>query len=84
MKEKEYIFNFIKNIFKSNNRDKLSKCYVYSINDDLNINVEEDADETRSENLYENEKEVSNLNIEAESGGETIDMDSELKKINLL
>ena len=79
-KEKEYIFNYIKNLFKYKNRDKLSKCYVYSINDDVNINVEEDADETKFENLFDNEKEISNLNIEAEGGGDTIDIESELKK----
>ena len=79
IKEKEYIFNYIKNLFNNKNKDKLSKCYIYSINDDLNINVEDDVDETKIEK-FDDEKDISNLNIEAEGGGDIFDMDSELKK----
>ena len=79
IKEKEYIFNYIKNLFKNKNNEQLSKCYVYSIKDDLNMNVEEDTDETKFDK-YDDEKELSNLNIECDGGGDTLDMESDLKK----
>ena len=73
IKEKEYIFNYIKNLF----RDKtlLSKCYVYSLNEDFNASTTEEVfDEIKNEE----EKDLSNLNInEAERDSE---VENTLKK----
>ena len=75
--EKEYIFNYVKNLFKE--RDFLSKCYIYSLNDDIYSSV---TDEFYDENKFD-EKDISNLKINNEVepvGGNITFDDSDLKK----
>ena len=75
--EKEYIFNYIKNLFKE--KDFLSKCYIYLLNDDLYSSV---TDEFYDENKFD-EKDISNLKInneiEAFDKNITFDMENDLK-----
>lgn len=77
LREKEYIFNYIKNLFKD--KTFQSKCYVYSLNEDYNASVTEDIFD---ENKIEDEKDLSNLNINTETDGDGGDADIEnaLKK----
>ena len=51
-KEKKYIFDFFKNLFKTKN--SLSKCYIYSLDEDLNANTTENNIEKVSENIINN------------------------------
>ena len=65
-REKEYIFNYIKNLFKE--KILLSKCYVYSIDDDYNKDITENTyEETNTKyDKNEDEKDFSCLNINNE------------------
>jgi len=51
-KEKKYIFDFFKNLFKT--KDSLPKCYIYSLEEDLNANTTENNIEKVSENIINN------------------------------
>ena len=51
-KEKKYIFDFFKNLFKT--KDSLPKCYIYSLEEDLNANTTENNLEKVSENIINN------------------------------
>jgi len=51
-KEKKYIFDFFKNLFKTKN--SLPKCYIYSLDEDLNANTTENNIEKVSENIINN------------------------------
>jgi hypothetical protein len=51
-KEKKYIFDFFKNLFKAKN--SLPKCYIYSLDEDLNANTTENNIEKVSENIINN------------------------------
>ena len=44
-KEKKYIFNFFKNLFKSDNNNILEKFYVYSLEEDINKNISDESHE---------------------------------------
>ena len=51
-KEKKYIFDFFNNLFKT--KDSLPKCYIYSLEEDLNANTTENNIEKVSENIINN------------------------------
>ena len=51
-KEKKYIFNYFKKLFE--NKESLSKCYIYSIDEDININKSEHSSRYASENIINN------------------------------
>ena len=51
-KEKKYIFDFFKILFKT--KDSLPKCYIYSLEEDLNANTTENNIEKVSENIINN------------------------------
>ena len=51
-KEKKYIFDFFKNLFKT--KDSLPKCYIYSLEEDLNANTTENNIEKVSEHIINN------------------------------
>lgn len=55
-KEKKYIFDFFKNLFKT--KDSLPKCYIYSLDEDLNANTTENNIERVSENIINNSETV--------------------------
>ena len=83
IKEKEYIFNFIKNLFI--NRGLLSKCYIYSIDDDYYTSVTEDVYEETKYGGGEDERELSILNInningETENSTEQPDLENDSKR----
>ena len=68
-KEKKYIFNFFKNLFKSNNTDILEKFYIYSLDEDINKNTTDNSTERISLNIINNSEskdteELENLKIE--------------------
>ena len=48
-KEKKYIFDFFKNIFKTKNY--LKKCYIYSVDEDYNVSTTENNIEKVSDNI---------------------------------
>ena len=66
LKEKVYIFNYIKELFK--NRNLLSKCYIYCLDDDYNTNVTEDVYEENKYDKNDDEKELSVLNMNNTNG----------------
>ena len=51
-KEKIYIFNYFKKLFE--NKESLPKCYIYSIDEDININKSEHSSRYASENIINN------------------------------
>ena len=57
LKEKQYIFNYIKQLFKD--KTLFSKCYVYSLDEDLNQDITDEVEDSKKED----EKDLSNLNI---------------------
>ena len=74
--EKNYIFNYIKKLFKE--KIVFSKCYVYSIDDDYNKDTTENAYEetTTKYDKNEDEKDLSCLNINNEiEGSNDIELD---------
>ena len=81
-KEKEYIFNYIKKLFKE--KSILSKCYIYSIDDDINKDIAENAYEetTTRYDKNEDEKDLSCLNInnEIEGGQDNNDIENDPKR----
>ena len=78
--EKEYIFNYIKKIFS--NKATLSKCYIYSIDNDSNTDTTDDIlDDTKYDKKEEDNLSNSNINNRNESS-ELIEMDSDLKRHN--
>lgn len=80
-KEKDYAFNYIKVLLKDKNL--LSKCYIYSLNEDSNSTVTEDILEENKYDKNEDEKDLSNLNINNEAegvNGDILDMENDLKK----
>ena len=75
IREKEYIFNYIRNLFKD--KTLSSKYYVYSLNDDFNSTTED------LEDRNEDDKDISNINInnEVDKGrGDLFDLEGDLKK----
>ena len=82
-KEKEYIFHFVKDLFKNN--DLLSKCYIYSIDDDYNSTVTEDILEENKYDKIEDEKDISalfltSINADIENSIEQQDSENDYKK----
>ena len=57
-REKEYIFDYIKKLLK--NKTILSKCYVYSLEDDLNADIIDDTLEDKKEE--DKDFSISNVN----------------------
>lgn len=74
LKEKKYIFNYIKKLFKD--KSLTSKCYVYSLDNDSNQDITEDVEDSKRED----EKDTSNLNInniqDERDIGDNIEMDN--------
>ena len=74
--EKEYIFKYIKKIFES--KTLQSRCYIYYIDNDNNLDV---ADDALDDNKKEDEKDLSILNINYSSeSNEYIEMEKDLKR----
>jgi hypothetical protein len=60
IKEKEYLFNFFKNLFMD--KSFSSKCYLYSLHNDNITESRDDAYDIKDDKK-ENENELTNLNI---------------------
>ena len=68
-KEKEYIFNHIKNILKDTNF--ISKCYIYSLDNDVSTDIiDEGMDDNKSERK---EDDLSNINSNLNNTTESFD-----------
>ena len=62
IKEKKYIFNFFKNLFQT--KDALPKCYIYSIDEDINAtNTSESNAGTRNNSEINVLDDIDNLKI---------------------
>jgi hypothetical protein len=62
IKEKKYIFNFFKNLFET--KDALPKCYIYSIDEDINAtNTSESNTGTRNNSEINVLDDLDNLKI---------------------
>ena len=82
IREKEYIFNYIRNLIRS--KALSSKCYIYFLSDDINSTQTEDADDNKYDR-NEDDKDISNININNEVDGvsaDIFDIESGLKKKN--
>ena len=74
IKEKNYIFNFIKEIFS----DKIltSNCYIYSLDNNNTLDISDDSFE---DDEKEDKKDLSTLNINNFNDSESIDFDNDVR-----
>ena len=61
IKEKKYIFKFFKELFEEKNA--LPKCYIYSIDEDINTSSIESKNETRNNSDLKDVEEGDNLKL---------------------